>query len=327
MQIKSREEFKKYLLRANGEPVLRVNISEEQLEDRIDEALDMWQQYHTEGTVQCYLKQRITPSEIHVKEDFDEITIGKIIGLDSGAMADVSTLMRKKGNNKGNYSRTILCHGLKENSFKAGEKIQIGDKTFTIDDKVGSIKIGIIDEHRIKMPPWVIGVTTIQPFFDNSSSDDLLTVQSQIKINIFDVYELLSTELVYYEQMMEHLSLLNFELNARPTFDFNRHEGYVYPLCNWGVDCKEGDWLLFRVYRLLDPMQVPECWNNTWLKRYAITLVKKQWAVNLKKYSGIQLAGGVTLNGAEMYNEALQEQKDLEQELMNIMPPSAFFIG
>lgn len=324
MQITSREQFKNYILRNNGYPVIKVNVSEEQLEDRIDEAVDYWNQYHNEGTIQMWLKQRVTASEIHVVEDFKEIPIDLIKGLDSGAVAKVSTAMSGKDKV---FNRTILCYGLKENSFKAGEKIQVGDKTFTIENSVDAIKQGIIDTHRVKMPPWVIGVTQIIPFHETSSSEDLLSLQSQIKINIFDIFDLTSTSLIYYEQMMEHLSLLNFELNARPSFDFNRHEGYVYPTCNWGVDIKEGDYILLRVYRMLDPMKVPEIWNNTWLKRYATVLVKKNWAVNLKKYSGIQLAGGTTLNGSEMYTEAVQEQKELEEELMRDMPPSAFFIG
>lgn len=323
MQITTREQFKTYVLRNNGYPVIKVNVSDDQLEDRIDEAVDYWNQYHNEGTIQMWMKQQVTASEIHVVEDFEEIPIEKIVGTESGATAQVSRLMQGKKN----FNKTIFCYGVKENSFKAGEKITVGDKTFTIEDSETAVVRGIIDTHAIKMPNWVIGVTQIVPFHETSSSEDLLSLQSQIKINIFDIFDLTSTSLIYYEQMMEHLSLLNYELNARPSFDFNRHEGNVYPLCNWGIDIHEGDYILLRVYRMLDPSQVPEIWNNTWLKRYATVLVKKNWAVNLKKYSGIQLAGGTTLNGSEMYTEAVQEQKELEEELMRDMPPSAFFIG
>lgn len=321
--IYSREEFKNYILRSLGAPVIKINVAEEQLEDRVDEALDYWQQYHNESMVQMYLKQRVTPSEIHVKETFETLPIGEIRGIDSHARADVSVMMRGMKN----PNRTIYCKNVAENSFIPGEKITIGDKTFTISEDDGAIKRGIIDERKIKMPPWVIGVTKIQPFHHNSSSNDLLSVQAQVKMNIFDIYDLTSTQLIYYEQMMEHLSLLNFELNANPSFEFNRHEGYVYPTCNWSIDVVEGDYMILQVYRLLDPKKVPELWNNTWLKRYAIALVKVQFANNLKKYGGIQLAGGVTLNGAEMYQEGIQEKKELEEELYRDLPPSAFFIG
>ena len=321
--ISSREDFKNYILRALGAPVIKINMAEEQLEDRVDEALDFWQQYHNEGTIHCYQKQLITPSEIHVKESFTKIPIDKITGLESGATASVSLRMRdlKESTN------VILCKDVKEDSFKLGEKIQIGNEIFTIDDTEGSIVRGIIDERKIKMPSWVLGVTRIQPFHHTNSSNDLLSVQAQVKMNIFDIYDLTSTQLIYYEQMMEHLQLLNFELNTNPSFDFNRHEGYVYPMCTWGVDVIEGDYIILEVYRMLDPSQVPEAFNNTWLKRYAICLCKKQWSNNLKKYGGIQLAGGVTLNGSEMYQEAIQEQKELEDELKMELPPSAFLIG
>ena len=42
---------------------------------------------------------------------------------------------------------------------------------------------------------------------------------------------------------------------------------------------------------------------------------------------GIQLAGGVQLNGDAIYQEAQQEIQALEDELINNLPPSCFFIG
>lgn len=57
---RNRQEFKDYCLRKLGEDVIEVNVSYDQVEDRIDEALDMYQDYHYDGIVKCYLKHRIT---------------------------------------------------------------------------------------------------------------------------------------------------------------------------------------------------------------------------------------------------------------------------
>ena len=77
-----------------------------------------------------------------------------------------------------------------------------------------------------------------------------------------------------------------------------------------------------------DPEEVPVIWNSGWLKSYAIALLKRQWAQNLKKYDGVQMAGGVTLNAQTMYDEAQTEIESLNEELETkwSLPP-AIFIG
>ena len=44
-------------------------------------------------------------------------------------------------------------------------------------------------------------------------------------------------------------------------------------------------------------------------------LFKKQWGANLSKFGGVAMVGGVTLNGQQIYSEALQEVDKLEQEI------------
>ena len=187
------------------------------------------------------------------------------------------------------------------------------------------MKKGIIDERRIKMPPWIIGVTRIIPVNQASSSQNLFDVQYQMRLS--DIYDLTSTRLIYYEQAMEHLQLLNYELSANPWFEYNRHDGYVYPIMRWNYDASVGDYLILEVYCALDPKETPQIWNDTWLKRYAIATVKVQWANVLRKYNNIQLAGGATLNADAIYNEGVQEKKELEEQMYNNLPPSAFYLG
>jgi tryptophan synthase beta subunit len=57
MTVASRDQLKKYCLRALGAPVLEINVDDDQLEDRIDEALEYWRLYHHEGIEKVYLKQ------------------------------------------------------------------------------------------------------------------------------------------------------------------------------------------------------------------------------------------------------------------------------
>jgi len=58
-----------------------------------------------------------------------------------------------------------------------------------------------------------------------------------------------------------------------------------------------------------------DVWNDRFLKKYATALIKRQWGEQLKKYSGVQMVGGVTLNGQQIWNEAKEDIARLEQEL------------
>lgn len=64
MAVTSRATLTQYALRALSAPVVEINVDDSQLEDRIDEALDYWNQYHFDGAEKVYLKQKITASRI-----------------------------------------------------------------------------------------------------------------------------------------------------------------------------------------------------------------------------------------------------------------------
>ena len=126
---------------------------------------------------------------------------------------------------------------------------------------------------------------------------------------------------------MSHLAMLDLELNGFPLYRFNRLQGRLYLDINWETDIPLGDHIVVEAYRALNPATFTKVWNDAWLKHYVIALFKKQWATNIKKFSGIQLPGGVTLDGDKLYDEATSEIKDLEDELQNKSAPLEFFLG
>ena len=63
-QPASREEFKDYILRKIGAPVIQVNVSEEQIEDRVDEAVSFWRDYHYNGSQMVYLRHELTQNDV-----------------------------------------------------------------------------------------------------------------------------------------------------------------------------------------------------------------------------------------------------------------------
>jgi hypothetical protein len=72
----------------------------------------------------------------------------------------------------------------------------------------------------------------------------------------------------------------------------------------------------------------PDVWNDRFLKAYATAKIKYQWGTNLSKFAGIQMPGGVTLDGPRIMNEALEEMKELEEDAKSTLSmPSEIFIG
>lgn len=322
MSVSSRQALKEYCLRNLGAPVLEINVDADQLEDRIDEALDYWRLYHYEGVEKVYLKQKVNASSLtlttSVADQFPLHTI--ITGQTSGAMAMVIAQSDRVS------SGTELLIRMKTNSasFVNGEVISNGEITATL-APTNAVTLGEIDKKYFELNDWVWGVSRMLPFAGTQTSKSMFDIQYQLRLN--DLYDLTSTSIVYYKMVMAHLSLLDLELNGRPQFRFNRLQGRLYPDINWDADVVPGDFVVIECYRALDPTTWTRVWNEPWLKHYVSALFKRQWGVNLKKFGGIQLPGGVTLDGQAMYDEAVGEIKALEDELLTKSAPLDFYLG
>lgn len=318
MAVASREGLKQYALRALGAPVLEINVDEDQLEDRLDEALEYWREYHYDGIEQIYMKHQIRASEITlstaVATNFQ--LAEKITGATSGATAEVCKETTRLS------TGTLLLVKDVVGTFTAGETITSpSGATATL----SSITLREYDTKYIEVPDLVYGVTKILAIGQASSSKNIFDLQYQLRLN--DLYDLTSTSIIYYKTVMGHLAMLDFELNGHTSFRFNRRTNRIYLDINWQTDIPLGDYVIIQGYRALDPAQFTKVWNTSWLKHYVTALFKKQWATNIKKFSGIQLPGGVTLDGDKLYDEASAEIKELEDSLQNKSAPLDFFIG
>ena len=63
-KITSREKFKEYILRRLGSPVIDINVDDEQIDDRIDDALLKYRDYHFDGMQHVYYPYQLTQTEI-----------------------------------------------------------------------------------------------------------------------------------------------------------------------------------------------------------------------------------------------------------------------
>jgi hypothetical protein len=178
----------------------------------------------------------------------------------------------------------------------------------------------IINQY-ITVPSNIWGITNIFPFSNNINEPfNIFGLQKSIS-------NIASTSMIYYEQAMQHLSLIDSTLNTTRQFRFNRNTDKVFIDTNWKARFSPGTWLLLECYSIIDPEQNQKLWNNRTLKEYVIALFKKQWAQAYYKFDNIQLPGGVTVDGKTMYNDAKAECDDIEQNIMNNQAPFTMLVG
>ena len=231
----TRDEFKEYCLRKLGKPVIEINVDDDQVDDRVDEALRYYWDYHFDGTDKVYYKHQVTQQ------------------------------------NK-------------------------ADKYITV-------------------PENIIGAIRVFPIADPMvRSDDLFNIRYQIALN--DLYTLTSVSMVPYYMVMEHLALISEMLVGQQPIRFNRHKNRVYVDMDWGM-INVGEFLLIEAYEVVDPDTWSQIWSDRWLQNYTTEKIKYQWGSNLTKFVGMSLPGGVQFNGEKILNDANDEIKKMEQEMIS----------
>ena len=96
---------------------------------------------------------------------------------------------------------------------------------------------------------------------------------------------------------------------------------------DWSNAVTSGEYIVIDCYRKIDPTQFTDVYNDVWLKKYVTALIKKQWGQNLSKFEGIQLPGGVTLQGRTILEDANTEIEKLEEQSNLLQTESAIMMG
>jgi len=315
----SRQELIDFCLRKLGEPVIQINVDPDQLQDRLDDALQYMQNYHMDGVERIYLKHKITSSTITLTSNNAELFEDSevVAGNTSGASALVIQT--------GSTGNTLQCKGV-VGTFIAGETVT-GSKTNTVGTLAATnfVVLGDIDNKSIPLTDSIIGINRILPFTDTKAANiNMFDVRYQLRLN--DLFDLYSTSVIYYTQVQQHLRLLDMMLVGEKPIRFNRHMNRLYVEMDWMNYVKPDQWLIVDAYRILDPDTYTDVYNDEFLKRYLTSLIKRQWGQNMLKYDGIELPGGVKLNGWQIYNQGEEEITKLEEEMISKwqLPPAMF---
>ena len=167
-------------------------------------------------------------------------------------------------------------------------------------------------DNFLVVPSSVISVVNVFSLSDRANLN-MFDVRYQLRLN--DLYDFSSTSIVHYEMTMRHLDFLDHILVGEKPLRFNQLSNRLFIDMDWGTDITAGEYLIFEVFRKLDPDTYTDIYDDIYLKRYATALIKKQWGQNLSKFSGTAMLGGVTLNGPELFSTAIAEQQKLEDEI------------
>jgi len=171
------------------------------------------------------------------------------------------------------------------------------------------------NSNYIQIPPTVIGVNKIFKIDGNNTiAQNMFNVQYQLMLN--DVYYFNTVELLSYTMVKRYLEDISFLLSPEKHIRFNRRQDRLYIDMDWG-GLSVGQYLIIDCYRVLDPSDYPRVWNDSFLKPYLTSLIKKQWGQNLIKFRGVKLPGGVELNGREIYEDAVNELEDIKKRMIN----------
>lgn len=321
----TRTDFKAYILRKLGDGVTQINVSDDQVEDRIAEALSFFQDFHYDATERTYLLKPLTASTMVLDPSSNSAVMANgepITGATSNAHGTIWGLVNS----------SVIAFSTANGSFQAGELITgqtSGGSVILNSDTTIAIANGDIDNRYITLPSSVINVVRmVQPYGGvyQSSSEILFNLNLQLRAS--DMWQLQSTSMIPYFQARQHLALIDRLLNADVPIRFHRHMHMLEIDWNWSSMTQVGMVMLFECFKVIDPDTYSEVWSDRYLRDYATALVKKQWGQNLLKLSGISLPGGVTLDAEKINSEAKEEIEKLEEKIVSMysLPPE-FIVG
>ena len=203
-----------------------------------------------------------------------------------------------------------------------GGGTSLGISTTTTTSTVGLSTTFDLEENQnyIQMPPSVIGVNQIFKIRSDTVYDGLFNIRYQLFLN--DLYAFGSIDLLQYSMVQTYLEDITFLLNPDMRYRFNIRQDRLYIDGDFNV-INAGDYFVIDCFRILDPNDFTRVYNDPFLKRYFTALCKKQWGQNLIKFQGVQLPGGIQLNGRQIYDDGVRELDEIRSKMSSDyeMPP------
>ena len=209
--------------------------------------------------------------------------------------------------------RTFLKHEITEanlETFKSGTTTTTGTQPTS---SVGVVNPSFTEtQNFLQLPDHVLGVEKVFKMDQSTISSGLFNIKYQIFLN--DLYYYGALDLMNYAMVKTYLEDLSRLITPDVQLRFNKRQHRLYMDIDWRQVSKN-TYLIIECYRLVDPANASDIYNDWWLKRYLVAIIKRQWGQNLMKFQGVMLPGGVSLNGRQIYDDAVREIEQIEYEL------------
>ena len=268
----TKAEFKDYCLRQLGAPVLEINLDDDQIDDRIDDALQYFHERHYDGSEKMYLKHKFTEDDVTRFTPQNETA--------STAAPDATGWENRK--------------------------------------------------NFLEIPEHVLGISRVYGISSSFVRNSLFGLNNQYYL--MDLFSYTSgtglafggVDMVNYYMVKQHFETIDMIINTGSlvSYRFNTRADRLY------IDIEpdrivKDQFLIIDCMRALDPAEYTQVWDDFFLKKYATALLKKQWGQNLIKFNGVQLPGGVSINGMQIYKEACEEIDELMEKSISTfeLPP------
>lgn len=197
---------------------------------------------------------------------------------------------------------------------------------YKVDD--ADIAAKYIDVTNITGYERIINIERVFPLYSMYSASSIFSAEYQMALN--DLFLLRkSAEITNYFLFRRNIEMMQEMLTSVTNIRFNRYDEKIYLDISWGR-IRPDNYVIFESYMSLDTDETtgsPRLYSNEWLIKYSTALIKKQWGNNMKKFVGIDLPGGIKLDGQTIYNEAITEIKELEDELISKWSYPPMFIS
>tara|TARA_B100001175_G_scaffold209864_1_gene178207 strand:+ start:403 stop:1227 length:825 start_codon:yes stop_codon:yes gene_type:complete len=209
--------------------------------------------------------------------------------------------------------RTFLKHEITEanlETFKTGTTTTTGSQPTS---SLGVVNPSFTEtQNFLQLPDHVLGVEKVFKMDQSTISSGLFNIKYQIFLN--DLYYYGALDLMNYAMVKTYLEDLSRLITPDVQLRFNKRQHRLYMDIDWRQVSKN-TYLIIDCYRLIDPANASDIYNDWWLKRYLVAIIKRQWGQNLMKFQGVMLPGGVSLNGRQIYDDAIREIEQIEYEL------------
>lgn len=313
--INTRQTFKDYCLRKLGHPVIQINVDDDQVEDRIDDALQFFHDYHFDGCEKIYMKHKFTQADIDRRWIYCPDAVLFVTGVlpfdDSNSSVNMFD-MRYQLRLHDLYDFTSVSYVSYEITMQHIRTLNLlfsGTPQFRFNRHQNRLMLDIDWERDATVGEYVIvecyrkldpsNITLTGTVSGNTSSNTLVGVNTT-----FD-QEILENDMLLLSDGQE---VQVRTINSPTSLEM------VKPLTN-----TNGGMTVTKV-------GISDVWNDRFLKQYATAKIKYQWGSNLSKFAGIQMPGGVTLDGPRIMQEAQAEIDKIEEEMQiyNVLPNEIF---